>query len=236
MRGARTRPSARLHAELDEVRDGRALGQQVPLGAVVARRRGRAGRRLAEDPGLAPPGEHLPVGVRRLEERLAELAARSPRRAAASGRLSPGSRRSSSSRSGAARATERPARSSTGSTVTRRGPSAPGRGDGSAWRRSASRRPRGGRRAPSTLIRPPGSATTQRSWPLDTPAPGRHGERRSRPRRAARRSRSPSSSPRRRSRSSPSSTASPSATTTLRTVPCIGLTTAPSRPRRLRAA
>ena len=105
----------RLHAEGDEVRDGRALGQQVALGAVVGGGRCGASRRLAEDAGIAATREDLPVGVRLVEECLAVVLPDRRREQPRQRLRSPGSRRSSWSRSGAARASEplraaRPAR------------------------------------------------------------------------------------------------------------------------------
>ena len=65
----------RHHAELDEERDGRALGQEAPLDPVVGQAGRGPARRPPQDPRLLPSGEDLPVRIGRLEQALPELGA-----------------------------------------------------------------------------------------------------------------------------------------------------------------
>jgi hypothetical protein len=60
----------RLDAELDQERHRLPLREHVALHPVVHARRTRPRRRLAQDSWLATTREHLPVGVRRVEEGL----------------------------------------------------------------------------------------------------------------------------------------------------------------------
>ena len=94
-----------LDAERDEVRNGLALGEDVALRAVVRERRLRPGRRAAEDARLAAAGEHLPVGLGLVQERLAVAGRRSRReRSATSAAPSRSLVRRPASRSAAGRA------------------------------------------------------------------------------------------------------------------------------------
>ena len=225
----RTRPLGDLDAERDEEGNGLPLREEVALRAIVCTgglqpsrvgdggRAARRGRPVPASPrrarGVAPAGSHRRSSREERHERLAVevLVGRARLVVSADAPASfPHGARSGRPLSGAG---------ATGSATRRRLSVAPV-SVASTTRRSTSS---------STLT--PARATTQTSWPLAIRPPGATATSRTMPTRA-RRSRSPSSSPRRRTAAGPASTASPSATSTLSTVPCIGLTTAPSPPRR----
>ena len=88
------------HPELDEERHRHALGQEAALDPVVCEGGGGPTRRPAEDPRLLPGGEHLPVGVGRLEQALPELRSRAGGRAARRRHPGRGSRPSTGSPDG----------------------------------------------------------------------------------------------------------------------------------------
>ena len=208
---------------------GTPSGEQPLLarGRARASSAGRLGGRRSTVARL-PPASTWPVGVRRVQERLAELASDQMHEAALASRPAQGSRRSCARRVMAPAIAKPPL-------------------DDDRVDRDLARTSRVRSGEACSASRPSASPATSRSWTSAATSvsalirrcddadqlsardrlPARHGEPRDDPVAGRQRSRSPSSSPRPRRSPDRRQRRRLPATPTLRTVPCIGLTTAP---------